>query len=94
MEINNPYLFVEINDTNLTFIAISSDANENFKVIQKVASNYEGIKNNKFVNLNQTNQIIKKNIEIIENKLDYTFKEIIVVLDNFNYLCTNLSAFI
>jgi len=93
MEINNPYLFVEINDTHLTFIAISSDANENFRVIQKVTSNYEGIKNNKFVNLDQTNQIIKKDIEIIEDKLDYVFKEVIIVLDNFKYLCTNISGF-
>ena len=93
MEIINPYLFVEINDSNFTFIVVSSDENENLKVLKKIISTHEGIINNKFVNIDQTNLIIKKNIEIIEDELNYIFKEAVVILDNFRYLCTNISGF-
>ena len=30
---------------------------------------------------------------LIEDKLDYVFKEVTIILGNFNYSCTNISGF-
>ena len=93
MEMLNPYLFVEINDSNMTFIVVTSDENENLRVLKKIISTHEGIIDNKFVNSDQANLLIKKNIEIIEDELNHIFKKVVVILDNFKYLCTNISGF-
>ena len=88
-----PVIFVEINDLNYTFVAGVYDNNQNLKIIEKKEITNEGMGKNKFTDTNVAQEVIKKNIQSIENKLDYIFKEVIVILDFFNYSCLNLSGF-
>ena len=93
MEIDHPTLFIEINDTNYIFVAGTYDENQNLKVTEKIIVPSTGMDQNKFVNIDQANEEIKKNIAIIEKKLNYIFKDVTVVIDNFDYSCINISGF-
>jgi cell division protein FtsA len=93
MQKNFPVIFVEINHLNFTFVAGVYDNNQNFKIVEKNVIANEGMGKDKFIDINIAQEVIKKNIQSIENKLDYIFKEVIVILDFFNYSCLNLSGF-
>ncbi len=92
MQTDTPYLFVEINFSNYIFVAGTYDKNQNLKIIEKIAIRNEGSINNKFTNFEQAHNVIKKNIQTIEDKLNYVFKDVIVILDNFSLSCINISA--
>ena len=93
MEIDRPTLFIEINDTNYIFVVGTYDENQNLKVTEKIIAPNTGIDKNKFVSIDHANEEIKKNIGIIEKKLNYIFKDVILVIDNFDYSCINISGF-
>ena len=93
MEIDRPTLFIEINDTNYIFVVGIHDVNQNLKIIEKIITPSDGIDKNKFTSIDQASEAIKKNIEIIEKKLNYIFKDVILVIDNFDYSCINISGF-
>ena len=86
-------LFIEINDENYIFVAGICDESENFKVVEKIISPNTGIEKNKFTSLDESSSEIKKNIELLEIKLNYVFKKAFVIIDNFDYNCINISGF-
>ncbi len=92
MSESNPVLFVEINDTKFVFVAgIYTD--QNFKIVEKFLSYNRSILKNKFININEAENDIKKGLAIIEKKLNYVFKEVNVVINCLNYSCLNISSF-
>ena len=93
MQTNNPNLFVEINDLNFIFAVGAYDENQNLKILEKITIQSEGIQQNRFTNIDNVSEIIKTNVELIEKKLKYVFKEVIIVLDIFNFSCVNISGF-
>ena len=93
MQTDIPTLFVEINDSNYIFVVGVYDDSQNLKIIEKIITPNKGINKNKFTNIDQAQEVIKKNIQAIENKLNYVFKDVIIIVDNFDYLCVNISGF-
>jgi len=93
MQIDHSTLFIEINDKNYIFVAGIHDENQNLKVIEQIITPSAGIDKNKFISIDQASEEIKKNVSIIEKKLNYTFKDVTVVIDNFDYSCINISGF-
>ena len=92
MEIDLSTLFIEINDKNYIFVVGIQDENQNLKVIEKIITPSAGIDKNKFISIDEASEEIKKNVSIIEKKLNYTFKHVTVVIDNFDYSCINISV--
>ena len=43
-----------------------------------------GLKDNSISNFDEIFNLIKENIYLIEKKYEFTFKEIIIILENFN----------
>ena len=86
-------LFLEINNLNFIFFVGESDEYDNFKIIYKFELPFRGIDNNKITDLNLAAGVIKENIYIIEQKLNHTFKEIVLILENFETTFVNLSGF-
>jgi len=84
-----PNLFVEINEINYIFVVGKYDESYNLKIIDKIVVPIEEIKNNNFINIEQAQDIVKKNIHLIENKLNYVFNEVTIILDKFD--CSHLS---
>ncbi len=90
---DEPILLVELNKDNLIFVAGKYDEEQNFKIVEKLISVNDGIGNHKFSSLEKVTDSVKKNISKIEQSLNYVFKEIIIILDNFNYSSLNISGF-
>ena len=65
-------LYLEINNFNFIFLVGESNSYENFKIIYKMEVSTEGIEQNRIIDLEKTFNIIKKNIFLIEQKLNYT----------------------
>ena len=93
MQIDRSTLFIEINDKNYIFVAGIQDENQNLKVIEKIITPSVGIDKNKFISIDQAVEEIKKNVAIIEKKLNYIFQDVTVLIDNFDYSCINISGF-
>ena len=90
---NNPDLFIEINEKNYIFIVGKYDQELKLQIKEKIITTNEGIEKNKVINIDQAYEIIKRNIEIIEKKIKYVFKDVTIVIDNFDYTCVNISGF-
>ena len=93
MQTGIPTLFVEINDLNYIFVVGKYDENQNLKIIEKIITPNEGIAKNKFINIDLAEKLIKKNIQTIEDKINYVFKEVTIIIDTFENSCINISGF-
>ncbi len=93
MQIETPFLIIEINKLNFIFIVGKKDDENNFHLIEEIKIPISGINENKITELNSIINLIKENIFFIENKIDYTFKETIIILNNFECSLLNFSGF-
>lgn len=93
MQKNIPNLFIEINDINYIFVAGQYDDNYNLKIIDITTAPIMNAKNDKFVNIEQLQNIVKKNIKLIENKLNYVFNEVTIILNKFDYSHVSISGY-
>ena len=93
MEIKSPKLFIEI--SNLEYIFMVGDENEkgNFKFIYKDNIPIQGIKNFRIADFDLVHSTIKKNIYLIEQKYKCTFKDTVIILNNFYCSFINLTGF-
>ena len=86
-------LFLEINDTNFIFFAGENDQQGNFNITFKFETPLVGFENNRITDFEKVNEIIKEKIFLIEQKLNYTFKEIILIIENFDPTFLNITGF-
>ena len=93
MQTDTPSLFVEINNTNYIFVVGKYNENQKLEILEKLITPSEGVYKNKFTNINEVSDIIKKNVEVIEKKFNFIFKDLILIIDNFDYSCVNISGF-
>ncbi len=93
MQENTPTLFVEINHLHFVFIVGLYDDSQDLKIIEKIITAKEGMDENKFLNIELIENIIKKNVKKIEDKLNCVFKDVTIILDHSFYSCTNISGF-
>jgi len=93
MQTNTPNLFVELNELNYVFVAITFDEDQNIKILKKIITTSDGFNKNKFINIDQVSELVKKNIEIIEASLNHIFKEVTIIIENFDCTCVNISGF-
>jgi cell division protein FtsA len=93
MEINSPTFFLEIQESNFTFSVGDNSEQDNFKIIYKNVVPIQGIENFKINNIDFVFNDIKKNIFLMEQKLNFTFKHMILIINNFDCSFLNLSGF-
>ena len=86
-------LYVEINNLRIIFFAVKHDEQNNLNIINKLDVPIQGIDNNRIINFEQIFEAIKKNIYFIEQELNYTFKETILILENFTPQFINISGY-
>ena len=93
MKINSPKLLIKIDVDEISIIVHDTDELDNPKILEKLIFPIIGF-NNKIINdIEKISEEIKKNILIIENKINYIFKELIIILNNFNIFFLNYSGF-
>ena len=93
MENSQLSLYLEINHTSFIFYVSKGETQNNFNVIYESRVSLEGIINNSISNFEKVFSTIKENIYLIEQKLNYTFKDIILILDNFDLTFINMTGF-
>jgi cell division protein FtsA len=93
MPIYSQTLFIEINNFEFIFAVGDISEQNNFKIIYKVVTPIQGITNHKITDFDLAVNIIKKNIYLIEQKINFTFKNTILVTNIFNCSFINLTGF-
>ncbi len=93
MEIEKPYLFVEINEKNFIFLVVKYDEDFNFKVLYSVSKESEGILDGKVTNIESSSKIIKDCLSLVEKKVGFIFKNVTVINDQDDFSCINISGF-
>ena len=86
-------LYLEINNTNYIFFVGNSDEQNNFKIVYKLEVPLKGIEDNRISDLENVYLTLKENIYLIEQNFNHTFKEVIIILDNFNPTFLNVSGY-
>ena len=86
-------LYLEIDNLSFIFLVGEKDQHDNFKIVYKLELPLKGIDNNRITDLEEVSDVIKKNVYIIEQELSHTFKEIVLILENFNPTFINLSGY-
>ena len=86
-------LLLEINNQSYIFFVCENGEYNNFKIVYKLELPLKGIYNNSITDLKEVYDIIKKNVYTIEQKFNYTFNEITLILENFNPTFINLSGY-
>ena len=81
---NSPLLFIEINSFEFIFIAINQLENGESKLLGKNSCPIQGIKDRKIFDLDLVKNIFEKNIYSLEKKINFTFRETIIIIDNFS----------
>ena len=79
MKNNSLSLYLEINLIKYIFLVGENDEQNNCKIINKIEIPLEGIRDNRISDSEKAFQTIKENIYLIEQKLNYTFREIILI---------------
>ncbi len=93
MKIYSPTLFIEINNHNFVFAVVDISENHFIKILYKNSVPIEGVKGNTITDHNLIVNLFKKNIYYIEQKLNFIFKEVIVILNNFDFSLINCSGY-
>ena len=86
-------LYLEINNSNFIFSVEKKDEKNNLEIVNNIVVPIEGIEKNRINELKKIFQVLKENIYLIEQKLNFTFKEIILIIENFNPTFINLSGY-
>ena len=89
---NTLSLFIEINRFEYIFSVGSSDQNNLFNIEKKISTPLKGIEKNKIVNFEIVYKILSENIYLIEQKTNFIFKEVILILDDFEFSYINLTG--
>jgi cell division protein FtsA len=93
MKLNKPYLIIDLNDNKIIFFAITFDEKKDFKILKKIAFESSGIQNGRIIDIEIVTQILKKNINIFEEDLDYFFSVSTVIINPNQINCLNVSGY-
>ena len=93
MENDSPILFVEINKSEIIFIVSQKDDSENYEISFKDRIANENIIDFTYTDYNLIHALLKKKIYFIEQKLNSTFKEVIISLQDIDLPILNVSGF-
>ena len=93
MKDNSFTLFLEINNSHYIYSVGTSDENNNFKIVFNLETPIIGIVKKRITNFEIVFDSIKKNIFLLEQKFNYTFKEVTLILENFEPTFINLTGF-
>ena len=89
----SPKLYLEINNSNLIFFVIEDDYQNDFKISYKLTTPLIGLLDNRITDLEKIFNCVKENIYKIEKKVNFTFKELVLILENFNPTFINLTGY-
>ena len=93
MNISEPSLFIEINNFDLISYVGRNDEKNNFEILYSLKTSLSGMEKNRISDFEKFFDLIKENIYHIEKKSNFTFKEIVLILENSELTFINLTGF-
>ncbi len=84
-------LFIELKNKNIIFLVIESYKDNSYKVLDKINTTSPGLENGNIVDLEECIATIQDCLFKIEKKLDYTFNNVSLILNNQDAEIINLS---
>ena len=93
MQGNSPILFIEINSFEFIFFVVDQNTEEKAEIIYKESIPMMGSLNQKISNQDSILTKVKEKIYLTENKFNIVFKEVILIIDDFNCSIINLTGF-
>ncbi len=88
---NTLYLFID--NYKFTFIVGKTLDHNEHKIIFELDILASGIKNNRIIDFEEALKLIKENLYLIEKKINFTFKEIVLILENFDFSYINITGY-
>ena len=93
MQLNEPYLIIDLNDNKIIFFVISFNEKKDFKILKKIILESSGIQNGRIIDIESVSQLLKKNIHNLEEALDYFFSVAAVIINPNQVNCLNVSGY-
>ena len=62
MQLNEPYLIIDLDDNKIIFFVVSFNESKDFKVLKKVTLDSVGVHNGRIADVEVVSQLIKKTI--------------------------------
>ncbi len=85
--------FLEIDEYEFYYTIVEYDSNGNFEIVLRHSSLNPGIIKGKIQDFDLVSKNIKENIYSIEKKLNFTFKDVILILSKFECSVINFSGY-
>ena len=85
--------FLEIDECKFYYTIVEYDSNGNFEIVLRHSSLNPGIVKGKIQDFDLVSKNIKENIYSIEKKLNFTFKDVILILSKFECSVINFSGY-
>ena len=93
MSLKSLEFFLEIDEFEFYYTIVEYDSNGNFEIVFRHSSANPGIVKGKIQDFDLVNKNIKENIYLIEKKLNFTFKDVILILNKFKCSVINFSGY-
>tara|TARA_B100000035_G_C21025700_1_gene566117 strand:+ start:248 stop:1441 length:1194 start_codon:yes stop_codon:yes gene_type:complete len=90
---NHPKLFAQIDDFEILLTAVKFDDQNNFKLLEKIILPIKNSSVKGISDLDNITELIKKSVLEVEQKINFTFSRLIIILNNFEISFFNLSGF-
>jgi cell division protein FtsA len=93
MKFHEPYLIVDLNDNNIILFVVSFNEKKEFEVIKKIILNSQGIINGRIIDIESVSQLIKKEVNKIEEDINYFFSDVTIIINPNQINCLNVSGY-
>jgi len=93
MQLNEPYLIIDLDDNKIVFFVITYNQNKDYKIIKKIIIDSVGIQNGRTIDVDLVTQLIKKTINSIEDEINHFLLHATVVINPNNVNCLNVSGY-
>ncbi len=93
MKIDEPYLLIDIDDEKIIFFVVKFDNQLNSEIVNSKVIESQGILNGRITDVEKSCKIIKKNLTLIENEINYIFKDATIIINPDNTECLNISGY-
>ena len=93
MQLNEPRLIIDLNDSKLIFFVVLFDEKKDFKILKKIILQTTGILNGRIINVEVVSQLLKKTINKIEDEINYFFSSAVIIINPTQINCLNVSGY-
>ena len=93
MIIDQPQLFIDIDDKKIVFVVVVYDKKLDFKILKTICINSAGVKKGKIIDIDISSNALKKTIHQIEEEINYIFNNATIVINPSDINCLNVSGY-